>query len=148
MTTPAAIALANRRQRAILRIGSVYDGGFGVALFLMPATITSMLALPDPDVGGIWLRLDGIFLMVLCAVYWIMSQDPQRYLGIMAMILPAKLLSIVFYLTYVFAFQASKTFCLFAVLDAVMFSLHWWALGPGGIARIRDALKPAALSAG
>lgn len=147
MTTPAALALSNRRQRTILRIGSVYDASFGVGLFCIPALLTSVMALPDPDVGGIWLRLDGIFLMVLGVVYWIMSQDPQRYLGIMAMILPAKIASIIFYLTYVFAFHASRTFILFSVLDAGMFALHWWALGPGGIARIREALKPAVLPA-
>lgn len=143
MPVSAGLSLNDRRQRTVLRVGAVYDAGFGVALLAVPALITRTLALPFPDVGEIWLRLDGIFLIVVGMIYIVMAQNPARYLGVFAMILPAKIGSIIFYLTYVFGFGASKTFVLFAFLDAVMFALHWWALGAGGIARIRESLRAA-----
>ena len=145
MISPADLARSNRRQRTVLRVGSVYDASFGVALLVAPALLTGMMALPMPDVGGIWIRLDGIFLIVVGMIYWIMSQDPARHLGIMAMIFIAKLGSIVFYLVNVFGFDASRTFILFAVLDAMMCGLHWWAIGPNCVPRIREALRPALL---
>lgn len=147
MLTPAELVRSNHRQRVVLRVGGVYDASFGVALLAFPAFLTSLMALPMPDVGVIWLRLDGIFLIVVGMIYWIMSQDPARYLGIMAMIFLAKLGSIIFYLTYVFAFGESRTFILFAVLDAMMFALHWWAIGPNCVGRILEALRPAELDA-
>lgn len=145
MTLPPLTA-ADRRQRTILRIGAIYDGGFGVPILLIPATLAGMLNLPLPDVGMIWLRLDGIFLIILGIIYWIMSGNPSRYLAIVGVILLGKVSSIIFYLTFVFAFGQSKTFIGFAFLDAVMFGLHYWALGPNGLGRIKAALQPAPLS--
>lgn len=145
MTLPPLTA-ADRRQRTILRIGSIYDGGFGVPILLIPATLAGMLNLPLPDVGMIWLRLDGIFLIILGIIYWIMSGNPSRYLAIVGVILLGKVASIIFYLTFVFAFGQSKTFIGFAALDAVMFGLHYWALGPGGLGRIKAAMQPAPLA--
>jgi len=140
---PSALTTADRRQRMILRIGAIYDAGFGVPLLFVPAMICTALALPLPGAGMIWLRLDGIFLVVVGSIYWIMSQNPARYLGIMAVILGGKVASIAFYCIYVIARHESKTFLLFAALDAVMFGLHVWALGPGGLARIRESMRPA-----
>jgi hypothetical protein len=146
MYSSSPLSTADRRQRAILRIGAVYDAGFGIPLLLVPVMICNALALPIPGPGMIWLRLDGIFLIVVGAIYWVMSQDPARYLGIMTVILTGKTVSVVFYLLYVFARHESRTFLLFAALDVVMFALHVWALGPGGFARVRAALRPAEIA--
>ena len=137
-----AIATANRRQQLILRIGSVYDSSFGIPILFAPALLMNTMGLPMPSIGEIWLRLDGIFLIILGIIYWIMAGDPQRYLALVGVILLGKVVSIVFYLTYV-ALGESKMLVLFAALDAVMFALHLWALGPHPMQRLRDALKPA-----
>ena len=138
---------SDQRQRTILRIGTVYDAGFGLPLLTVPALLTSLLNLPMPAVGVIWMRLLGVCLVILGIIYWIMSGDPQRYLALVGVILLGKAFSIVFYLTYVFVFHESTTFVLFAVLDAIMFALHWWALGPGGVGRIRAAMQPVQIAA-
>ncbi len=143
MTQALPLSRYDQRQRKILRIGAVYDAGFGVPLLFVPAVLTTAMSLPFPNPGDIWLRLDGIFLIILGLIYWIMSEDPARYLGILGVILIGKIGSIVFYLYYVLALHETKTFILFAALDGVMFGLHYWALGPGGIGRIRDAVRPA-----
>jgi hypothetical protein len=136
----------DRRQRVILRIGAIYDAGFGVPLLWIPATLTSMLHVPMPDgPASIWIQLDGIFLIVVGAIYWIMSQNPTRYLGIMLVILLGKAGSIAFYLYHVLALHQSKMFLLFAALDTVMFFLHLWALGPRGFVRLRGSLRAVSL---
>lgn len=141
-----ALSPSNHRQRIVLRIGAIYDAGFGVPMLVVPAMATELLQLPSPDPEGIWIRLLGICLISLGLIYYVMSQNPERYLGIIPVILLGKAGSVVFYLTYVFCFGASRTFILFAVLDVIMFCLHVWALGPGGFARVREALKPEPLA--
>jgi hypothetical protein len=141
-----ALSTSNHRQRIVLRVGAVYDAGFGVPMLAVPAMATELLKLPAPDPQVIWIRLLGICLISLGLIYYVMSRNPERYLGIIPVILLGKAASVVFYLTYVFAYGASRTFILFAVLDVIMFSLHVWALGPGGSARVREALKVAPLA--
>lgn len=143
MSYPSVITPIDHRQRVLLRIGALYDGGFGVPLLIIPAFMTSLLALPMPNPGEIWLRLDGIFLIVVALIYLVMAQDPARYLGIMPVILLGKAGSVVFYVSYVMIGHESKTFLIFAALDFVMFWLHLWALGPNGFDRIKAALRPA-----
>jgi hypothetical protein len=137
----------DHRQRILLRIGAAYDGGFGVPMLCTPVFATGLLSLPMPDPGAIWLRLDGIFLIVVALIYLAMSQNPARYLGIMPVILLGKAGSVVFYSVYVFAAGAAPMFLLFVLLDFIMFWLHLWALGPGGFARIKAALQPAQMTA-
>ncbi len=143
MSYPSVITPIDHRQRVLLRIGALYDGGFGVPLLIIPAMMTSLLALPMPNPGEIWLRLDGIFLIVVALIYLVMAQDPARYLGIMPVILLGKAGSVVFYVSYVMIGHESRTFLIFAALDFVMFWLHLWALGPNGLDRIKAALRPA-----
>jgi hypothetical protein len=125
--------------------GSLYDGSFGVAMLLFPRAACALFGLPFPTVGEIWLRLDGIFLLVMAALYVLTARDPARYLGIVAVCLAGKLVSIAFYCTYVFALGEAKIFLMFAALDFVFLCGHAWALGPNGGQRLIDAFRPARL---
>lgn len=143
MPVQPTLTAVDRRQRLILRIGAIYDAGFGIPILLAPAPLFSLMNIPLPsDTGRIWLALCGIFLIILGIIYWIMSGDPSRYLALVGVILLGKVGSIAFYLTYVLAFGQSRTFLLFAALDAVMFALHLWGLGPNGVDRVKKALQP------
>ena len=146
MAYPSVMTRNDHRQRILLRIGAVYDGGMGVPLLCIPAMTTALFKLPMPVPGEIWLRLDGIFLIIVALIYLVMSMDPARYLGIIPVILLGKAGSVVFYTTYVFLGGQSKSFLIFAGLDFVMFWLHLWALGPGGWERVKAALQPARYS--
>ena len=143
MSYPSVMTAWNHRQRVLLRIGAAYDGGMGVPLLFLPAATTKLFALPMPVPGEIWLRLDGIFLIIVALIYLVMSQDPARYLGIIPVVLLGKAASVVFYCTYVFLGGQSRSFLIFAGLDFVMFFLHLWAIGPNGWARVKAALQPA-----
>ncbi len=131
------------RQRVLLYIGAAYDGGFGIPLLFIPAWTTGMLNVEMPDVGVLWIRLDGIFLIVMALIYLVTARDPARYLGNVGIALFGKVVSVVFYSTYVFALGASKTWLVIAIADAVLGYLHYWALGPQGLKRIRASLTPA-----
>lgn len=137
------LSQSNHRQRVVLRIGAVYDAGFGVLMLAVPVLATGMLRVPMPDPGAIWIRLLGICLISLGLIYWIMSRNPARYLGIVAVILFGKAVSVAFYTIGVFVYDQARMFLLFALLDVIMFILHSWALGPGGFARIRESMEPA-----
>lgn len=143
MAYPSVLSPLDHRQRVLLRIGAAYDGGFGIPLLCIPAATTALLSLPMPVPGEIWLRLDGIFLIVVALIYLVMSQDPARYLGIIPVVLLGKAGSVVFYVSYVMFGHQSRAFLIFAALDFVMFWLHLWALGPNGYDRVRAALRPA-----
>ena len=137
------LSVWDARQRVILYVGAVYAGSFGVLMLFVPAWATGLLGLPFPDPGTIWLRLDGIFLLVMAMIYLVTARDPARYLGNVGVALIGKAASIVFYFAYVFIGHESKVFIVFAVADIVMFYLHYWALGPRGLKRFKSALQPA-----
>ena len=88
--------------------------------------------------GGIWARLDGVFLIITALLYWLASQDPSRYLGIVAVCIFGKIWSVFFYGTYILA-GGPVGFVIPALADLFLFFAHWWALGPDPVRRIRDA---------
>jgi hypothetical protein len=144
---PSFLDLWGRRQRGWMLAGAVYDGSFGVLMLAIPRQACAVFGLPFPVVGEIWLRLDGIFLLVMASLYILTARDPARYLGIVAICIAGKVVSIVFYSVYVLAFGAEKIFLMFAALDLVFLAGHVWALGPDGAQRLRDAFRPARLPA-
>jgi hypothetical protein len=142
---PYVLGPWDRRQRGWMLAGSLYDGSFGVLMLAIPKAACALFGLPYPVIGEIWLRLDGIFLLVMAALYVLTARDPGRYLGIVAVCLAGKVVSIAFYCTYVFGFGEAKIFLMFAALDFVFLCGHAWALGPNGGQRLIDAFRPARL---
>lgn len=147
MTSTAA---HDRRQRHLLWFGAAYDSAFGVPLFLAPIVTTRLFGLIVPPTGDgtLWLRLDGIFLVIVSLFYLVTARDPSRYLGNVVVCLIGKIWSVGFYLNFVMAEGAPKTFLFFAVLDAIMFLLHLQAIGPNRWQRIREAFRAADLQPG
>ena len=139
---PNILSRGGRRQRTILHIGVVYDGGFGIPMFFFPVWSTGLLGLPQPEVP-IWLRLDGIFLIVMALIYVVTARDPERYLGNVLVAIFGKIVSVFFYMSYVLFFQGAIFLAVLAFLDAVMCCLHIWAIGPDKGDKIRAALQPA-----
>lgn len=139
---PNILSRWGRRQRAILHIGVVYDGGFGIPMFFFPVWSTGLLGLPQPGVP-MWLRLDGIFLIIMALIYIVTARDPERYLGNVLVAIFGKVVSVLFYMTYVLFFEGAIFLAVLSFLDAVMCALHIWAIGPDKGAKIRAALEPA-----
>jgi hypothetical protein len=75
--------------------GAAYDLAFAVAIlfFADPAGRLMGLELP-PD--RVYLRLNGIFLILLAGLYALPALDPRRYQGVVAVAVAGRLLGFVF----------------------------------------------------
>ena len=132
----------DQRQRRLLVFGGVFNGLFGIVFFVLPfsAPLFWMIQ-PPPEPGALWLRLDGIFLMITAAFYWLASRDPNRYVGIVFICICGKIISVVFYSAYIAIAKAPLGYGVPTVVDLILFFAHTWALGPNRWNRINDAFK-------
>ena len=67
-----------RKVGIVLAVGAAYDLVFGVAIlgFTRPAAAVLGLRIPDDPV---YLYLNGVFLVLLAAIYAAAAQEPKRY---------------------------------------------------------------------
>src|SRR5262245_47388298 len=63
---------------ATLAVGSIYDGAFGVAILLATRPAAALLGLEVPA-DPIYLYLNGVFLILLGAIYAAAALAPDRY---------------------------------------------------------------------
>lgn len=133
----------DRRQRYLLYVGAIYDGGFGIPVFLFPLWSIRLLGLPEPGSPPIWLRLDAIFLIVVALIYIVTARDPQRYLGNVLVAIFGKAVSVIFYVAYWLTIEGGNFLLVLAVLDVIMGVLHTWFIGPNRSAKVRAALRRA-----
>jgi hypothetical protein len=142
-----AVHFYDRWQRRFLLLGAFYDALFGVLVYFFPTQTTTFfhLLVPPEGVGSLWLRLDGIFLIIVPLFYLLAAADPDRYLGIVLVCIFGKAWSVGFYLHYVFWLGAPPMFLTYAILDTIFFFLHIWALGPDRMRRVRNSLRSADL---
>ena len=67
-----------RRLGWVLAVGGAYDIAFGVAILTLARPAAAMLRLPLPE-DPVYLYLNGIFLLIVGAVYVAASREPERY---------------------------------------------------------------------
>jgi hypothetical protein len=136
----------DRTQRLLLRFGSIFNGSFGIAFFLAPYLTLSLLDLTPwtsmgqipAEPGGIWARLNGIFLIITALFYWLASQNPDRHVGIVSICILGKIWSVFFYGVYILV-GGPLGFLTPLVVDLILFFAHLWALGPERVRRVRRA---------
>ena len=61
-----------------LALGAAYDAAFGVAILLFLEPAGALLRLEVPD-DRFYVRLNGLFLLMLAAVYGAAAREPARY---------------------------------------------------------------------
>jgi hypothetical protein len=61
-----------------MAIGAAYDAAFGVAIMLFLEPAGALLRLEVPD-DRFYVRLNGLFLLMLAAVYGAAARHPARY---------------------------------------------------------------------
>jgi hypothetical protein len=61
-----------------LAVGAGYDLIFGVAILGFTRKAAAVLGLPLPD-DPVYLYLNGVFLLILAAVYAAAAREPERY---------------------------------------------------------------------
>ena len=132
----------DRWQRRFLVLGAMIDGVVGSLLFALPRRTTALfqLIVPPEGNGEIWVQLVGLLLLTMACVYLYAALDPTR-VGIVVIGAAGRLWAVAFYLSYVICLAAPPMFLVFTVLDAIMFLLHVWALGPDRWSRVKSALE-------
>ena len=117
---------------------------FGVLTFL-----AGLFGLQAPDEAaqiaaeaGIFLRLNGAFLVIVALFYFVTAMKPRRYLGNAALAIFGRALGALVYLCWVMSGGAS-VFYAFVALNAAFAAVHAWAFGRGGgWSQLRDAVVP------
>jgi hypothetical protein len=145
----AAYVLWDQRQRRVLLVGMVFDGFFGVLVMLTPffSFARSMLDLVGlrPMPRDVWFELCGVFLLIMAVIYAMTARDVNRYRGNVVVAIIGKIVSVPFYLVWVWHLGGPASLAWIAVADAVMCALHIWAIGPHRAARIRAAFRKASV---
>jgi hypothetical protein len=67
-----------RKVTIVLAIGAAYDLIFGVAILGFTRPAAALLGLPIPD-DPFYLYLNGVFLLLLAAIYAAAAREPERY---------------------------------------------------------------------
>jgi hypothetical protein len=141
-TTSDTLQMWAKRQRSLLHFGACFSGAFGIVVLVAPHLLSPLVPKQIGD-AGIWLRLDGIFLLFTAFIYWATALDPERYLANVIVMIAFKAFSVVYYVVWVVSLHATPLWLIFAVADSALFGLHIHFIGPPRISRILGAFTPA-----
>ncbi|NIL99707.1 MAG: hypothetical protein GTN89_01825 [Acidobacteria bacterium] len=103
-------------------LAAVYDALFAVAILFFPAPSAGLLRLELPD-DLVYLRFNGVFLLMLAAMYLLAAADPRRYRGIVIVAVLGRFAGFV-YLGTVWFGGGSATFLGLALADLFFSILH------------------------
>jgi len=103
-------------------LAAFYDVAFAVAIlfFTAPAARLLNLALPEDLV---YLRFNGVFLLMLAGMYLLPAFQPRRYRGVASVAVIGRFLGFI-YLGQVWAAGGSATFAALAFADLFFSVLH------------------------
>jgi len=106
--------------------GAAYDLCFAVAilLFTVPAAAVLGLAVPQDPV---YLKLNGIFLLLLAALYSLPALAPKRYSGVVVLAVAGRALGFLFF-TWIWFGGGEKVFLLLGTADLMFSLLHGFLL--------------------
>jgi hypothetical protein len=108
-------------------LGAVYDLAFGIVILFFPASGADWLGLELPA-DPVYLRLNGIFLLMLAAVYLLPALDPRRYAGVVVVAVAGRFLGSL-YLAGAWSAGRPAAFLALALGDLFFCLLHGLLLG-------------------
>ncbi|MBD3866906.1 MAG: hypothetical protein IFK94_02185 [Acidobacteria bacterium] len=106
--------------------GAAYDLFFAVAILFFTAPAAALLGLAVPE-DPVYLRLNGIFLLILAAFYCLPALAPKRYSGVVVLAAGGRILGFLF---FTWAWMASDTtvFLILGVADLMFGVVHGFLL--------------------
>jgi hypothetical protein len=111
--------------KTVSAVSGVYDLVVGAALFLFTAQMAAAFGV-EPPVPEIFAKLNGIFLMVIGAGYYLPWQEPDRYRAYLWLMGPAlKGAGAAMFIADYFLNGSPRSFLLFAASDG---ALALWTL--------------------
>jgi hypothetical protein len=102
----------------VLAVGAVYDLLFGAAILAFTRPAAAILGLLVPD-DPVYLYLNGVFLVILAAVYGAASRDPGRYPAIAPIAVVGRASGFVLFL-WVWRRGGASAFLCLGVADLVL----------------------------
>lgn len=110
--------------------GAAYDLVFAVAILFFTAPAAALLGLEVPQ-DPVYLRLNGIFLLILAGLYALPAVAPRRYSGVVVVAVAGRSLG---FLYFVWAWHggAATVFLLLGFVDLLFGLAHaalLWAAG-------------------
>jgi len=111
-----------KRVAQSMLLASVYDFAFALAILFFTAPAASLLKLELPD-DLVYLRFNGVFLLMLGGMYLLPAFRPRRYRGVVTIAAIGRLAGFV-YLGWVWTAGGAPTFAALALADLFFSILH------------------------
>ncbi len=102
--------------------GAVYDLGFAVAILIFTAPAAGFIGLAVPA-DAVYLKLNGIFLLLLAGLYSLPAAAPRRYAGVVAVAAAGRTLGFLFF-AGIWAAGAAPAFLVLGVVDLIFGAAH------------------------
>lgn len=103
-------------------MGAAYDLAFAAAILAFGREAATLLGLTFPK-DPVYLRLNGVLLLLLAGVYALPMMDPMRYRGVVAVAAAGRLLGALF-LTYAWLRGRSPVFLALGMGDLALGAAH------------------------
>jgi hypothetical protein len=103
-------------------IAAAYDLVFGLAILGFHRAAGALLQIPPPA-DPVFLRLNGLLLLLLAGMYTLPAVAPRRYQGVVVVAAAGRLLG-AFYLGYVAWQGAPRAFAFLACGDLIFAVMH------------------------
>jgi hypothetical protein len=107
---------------ASMALGAAYDAAFAVAILAFTRPAAALLRLPVPA-DPVYLRLNGVFLLLLAGLYLLPAVDPVRYRGVVVVASAGRTLGFV-YLAWAWLEGRPAAFLGVAFLDLAFAVTH------------------------
>ncbi|MGH9868909.1 MAG: hypothetical protein ACREAA_12185 [Candidatus Polarisedimenticolia bacterium] len=124
--------LAHRRLRISMAAGALYDLTFAVVNLGFPQVGSMFLEIPLPE-QQVYLRMTGVFLLVLGLFYMLPVIHPGHYLGNVVVAILARTAGAIFLCAAALWFGQPVAFLALGVVDLVFAVIHllflWQATG-------------------
>ena len=105
-----------------MRVGALYDLVFGVAILAFHRTAAGWMGLEPPS-DPVFLRLNGVFLLILAGFYLLPGVAPRRYQGVVAVCIVGRFGGFV-YLGSVYWGGAPPVYLGLALADLLLSLVH------------------------
>lgn len=123
-----------------LYVGAAVDVLFGLPLLLAPTWMVQAASLP-PTYEYFYTRMNGLFLVIMAAVYFITARTPQRFMPVAGFAVLCRTVGPLFYVACVFVWGGNLRLLAFCPLNIGLAVWHATAMRKSGWREVSDWLS-------
>lgn len=105
-------------------LGAIYDLFFGLFILFLPVVLAKIIKLNMPA-EQVYLRLDGLFLVIIGAFYYLFWMDSVRFKEVVFLAIAARISGFLFFVSAWLFFAYPVTFLLLGIGDGFWAVLHF-----------------------